>query len=85
MASERRRGGLGLFPLTGLSRKAGRLLTSALALGGPPDSFLPWCLPWPLAGVPAPPRRDIRNGFGELVGVPGTFGVAIHRRKRPSR
>ena len=24
------------------------------------------------------PSRDIHNGFGELVGVPGAFGVASH-------
>src|SRR5216684_6718963 len=47
MASERRRGGLGLFPPTGPEPQGWRLLTSALALGGPPDSFLPWRLPWP--------------------------------------
>jgi hypothetical protein len=72
------------FSANGPELQGWRLPTSALALGGPPASFRPWRLPWPWrrtwppAGVPAPPPRDIHDGFGELAGVPRAFGVASH-------
>jgi hypothetical protein len=79
-----RRGGLGLFPPTGLSRKAGGFdLSSSVRWAARliPPLAPPLALPADLASSGrscASPRRDIHNGFGELVGVPTAFGVASH-------